>query len=313
MTRFVANGLTVSADFQLPGLDDAESAALPRLAVTLTEPCELGEAWSGCDGPSLWQGRLGDGQPLKVERGALGDFLYTYGDRAQFLLGPAGDTLLCAPTREALDWQRVLLSKVLPIVSVLLGYEALHASAVESPQGTVAILAPSGIGKTTLAAELMRRGWPLVCDDILTLGASPDGVLAHPGTPHMNLGESGIQVDAIGESLGVLAGERWIAASAYSRRALPVCMICLLERGPEPLAEAQRMPQSPIALAPYMLGLHEDSGRQARRFSLYAELAGSVSMVALRGGRADLGREAADLIVSELEAAPTPMREPVSA
>ena len=60
----------------------------------------------------------------------------------------------CAPCDSGLDWQRALISKVIPSISVMLGYEALHAATVESPQGVVAIMAPSGAGKSTLALEL---------------------------------------------------------------------------------------------------------------------------------------------------------------
>ena len=54
---------------------------------------------------------------------------------------------------------------VLPMVLQLEGIEVLHASAVFHSQGVVALCAPSGTGKSTLAYGLQRRGWPLWADD----------------------------------------------------------------------------------------------------------------------------------------------------
>jgi hypothetical protein len=56
---------------------------------------------------------------------------------------------------------------VLPLVLHLQGREVLHASAVLSPRGAVAFCGDSGVGKSTLACALGRRGWPTLCDDTL--------------------------------------------------------------------------------------------------------------------------------------------------
>jgi hypothetical protein len=54
----------------------------------------------------------------------------------------------------------------------------LHAATLLPPRGNgaVAICGPSGIGKSTLAAELSRRGWLLIADD--TTRVTFDGVKA---------------------------------------------------------------------------------------------------------------------------------------
>src|SRR5207245_620438 len=104
-----------------------------------------------------------------------------------------GGRLGCAPRDVTmLDWQRVLLSRVLPNVSLARGREALHASAVETPLGILAVAAPSGTGKSTLAGELMNRGWPLFADDVLVLSRGSGGVEAHPASPHMNVGDGAV-------------------------------------------------------------------------------------------------------------------------
>ena len=70
----------------------------------------------------------------------------------------------------------MLAGKLLGIVSVMRGYEPLHASAVDSPQGPIALVGPSGVGKSTLARELAGRGWALFTDDTLPLLLGPAGV-----------------------------------------------------------------------------------------------------------------------------------------
>jgi hypothetical protein len=302
-TRHAAYGLDLHASFPLPGMGDGAAVdGLPALAVELLAPAELDTVWSGADGPPAWIGRLGDGCELRIEHGAGGDVLFAYGDRARFRLDARRERLECAPLRAGLHWQQVLLGRILPNVAIMRGYEALHASAVDSPAGVVAVAAPSGVGKTTLALELVGRGWPLFADDVLTIGAGPHGVQAHPGAPHMNVGEGpsgGVEPERLGVTLGTLAGERWIAAQAIAAEPRPVCLVCLFERGPGLPLQAQVLPSSPLPLAPYMLGLAGDAERERRRFACYADLMGNAALVRLT---CDTARpaELADLIEQTL-------------
>ena len=65
----------------------------------------------------------------------------------------------------------------LPLVLAALGTQVLHGSAVLTPAGVVALCAPSGVGKSTLAYALTRRGLDPVADDAVSLqltGAAPE-------------------------------------------------------------------------------------------------------------------------------------------
>jgi hypothetical protein len=308
--RHVAYGLQLHASFAIPGMPSASAGELPRLALELIAPAQLADAWSGPDGSPAWSGRLGDGHELRIERGAAGDILFTYGRRARFRLDPTRQRLVCAPAVMGLHWQQVLVGRVLPNVALMRGYEALHASAIDSPGGVVAIAAPSGAGKTTLALELLRRGWRLFADDVLTLGAStePGHVCGYPGTPHMNVaGELPLDLDPeeIGPTLGTLAGERWIAARAHASEARPVRMVCLLERGPGLPLALRALPPNPLPLAPYMIGLADDSAREGARFARYADLMGDATLVRLTAAEDSAPGELADLIEQALADRPT--------
>jgi hypothetical protein len=297
---YAAFGLTLRSSFPLPGMRPVGDGGLPSLTLALETPTELRAAWSGSLASSPWRGRLGDGEDFTVEWGVDGDLLFTYGERALFRLDAGGGRLGCAPwDPSALDWQRVLLSRVLPNVSIANGREALHASAVETPLGVIVVAAPSGMGKSTLASELMRRGWPLFADDVLVLGRGAEAVEAHPSGPHMNLPgttTSALWPEELGTVLGDLSGERWVAAGRGAREARQVAAVVLLERAPGLSLEAESLSPSPLVLAPYMLGLPDDDGRDASRFALYSDLAESATLWRLTADPVDRPAEIAEVL-----------------
>lgn len=297
---YVAYGLSLRSSFPLPGMARARIEE-PALGLALETPAELDAAWSGPVGPSSWRGRLGDGQVLTIERGIDGDLRFAYGDRACFRLDPKGDRLGCAPRDVThLDWQRVLLSRVLPNVSIAHGNEALHACAVDTQLGVVAVAAPSGMGKSTLARELMRRGLPLFADDVLILSREAEAIEARAATPHMNISADAGDSDDLGETLANLAGERWLAVSRTSAEGRPVAAVVIFERGPGLALEAKPLRGTPLALAPYMLGLPDDEGRDATRFALYSDLVESARLIGLTGGPGDRPAALADALGSAL-------------
>ncbi len=283
---------------------EAAEGSLP-LALDIVAPAELEAAWSGSRSVGSWRGRLGDGHELTIAWGEAGDLLFDYSGGAKFLFDPARPHLSCAPADPAaLAWQRVLLSRVLPNLALAYGCEALHAGAVELPFGVVAVAAPSGTGKSSLVAELMRRGASLFADDVLLLGRRDGTVVAHPGSPHANfsadlIGE--IAPEQLGEVLAEFGDERWTSVRKASRKVSRVAAIALLEReGGLPL-EASPLAASPLILAPHMLGLPDDEpGREASRFALYSDLIGSTALLRLTGGDGDSPAALADVLEREL-------------
>jgi hypothetical protein len=81
------------------------------------------------------------------------------------------------------DWQRFLIAQVLPFAAVLHGLEVFHASAVAVDDRAVAVLGPSGAGKTSIAMALCRLGACFLTDDVLAVERDGGRLLGHPGAP----------------------------------------------------------------------------------------------------------------------------------
>lgn len=280
-THQSAFGLNLHGPVSLPGLGEA-ATELPELQLRLAGPDELEAAWSGAATPGSWRGRLRDGAELTIRWGRDGDLLFGYGSEARYLLDRAASSLLCAPAEpSSLSWQRVLLGRVLPVVAIARGYEALHAAAVLTPAGMVAVAGASGAGKSTLAAELVRRGHRLAGDDVLVVGRAAGGVIGFPGGAHLSLApgdESALGAEVVGE----LGGKLWAVVADAAREPAPVAAVVLLERGAGPV-EAEELPASPLMLAPFMLGLPDEVGRDGERFDLYADLVEEGRLLRLGG------------------------------
>lgn len=64
----------------------------------------------------------------------------------------------------------------------------LHASAVATEAGAVLFCGTSGIGKSTLAAALLQRGYSIIADDISVVSLNGDNIpLVVPGYPNQKL------------------------------------------------------------------------------------------------------------------------------
>jgi hypothetical protein len=83
---------------------------------------------------------------------------------------------------------RFLVSGIaLGLLLHLRGLVTLHASAVAIQDRVVAFVGHSGMGKSTTAAALHSRGYPVVTDDLLVLDMDEDSVQVYPGFPHLKL------------------------------------------------------------------------------------------------------------------------------
>lgn len=86
------------------------------------------------------------------------------------------------------DVRNVLLGSVLAALFYTRRLPVFHASAVEAGGGAVLFTGQSGLGKSTLMAALLQRGYPMLTDDKAVLIRRADGIVeVRPGYPAVRL------------------------------------------------------------------------------------------------------------------------------
>ena len=291
-------GLVFSCDFELCGLPGVEARA-PDVRIMLSDRTDVEQAWSGSSStPAVVEATL-DGLAYRMERGAAGDHRFDYGDRAAFHLSGDARDLRCAPSDVgSVAWRRVLLDSVLAATSLLHGHEALHAAGVLVPDGAIALIAGTGGGKSTLAAELLRRGLPLLCDDVLALSRDSGRVLAHPAPPVMNLPAG--EKPPRGSPLAELGHETWWAVDDVAHDAVPLVAVFLIARRPALATRVAPVPASPLRLLAHALASGSRPERRRARFELLADVAAHVPAYAVEADPEVTPGHLADLVESAL-------------
>ncbi len=136
--------------------------------------------------------------------GELGsDYLVRFPQYADFLVSVDRPAIRAHRRRDIplRHVRHLLLDQVLPMVLSRQGNLVLHASAISTPHGAVAFAGRSGMGKSTLTASLVHRGFPQLSDDFLLLRESLSGLIAVPSYPGMRL-----WADSAAEMFGSGAG-----------------------------------------------------------------------------------------------------------
>lgn len=185
-----AFGLTIEADFAIPGLRPGTHGH-PVAVLTLGDEERLARAWRGAEtgATRISEVRFRPGEPDRIidAHPEIGYRLFAryFGS---CLVSPDGARLLCVPPPIASwRWQRFLVGRCLPIAAMLHGYEVFHAGAVVIDGGVVAVVGPSGAGKTSLTLHLSLQGGGFFTDDVLVLEVRDGGVVAHPGFGVVNV------------------------------------------------------------------------------------------------------------------------------
>jgi hypothetical protein len=119
-------------------------------------------------------------------------YLLRFHNRADYWVDLNGREILCVRKNGTPPetFRHLLLDQVIPLVINLRGEEALHASAVLTPEGVVAFSGHSGVGKSTLAAIFVRAGYPLLTDDCLVLRDQGQTICGVPGYAGLRLWKS---------------------------------------------------------------------------------------------------------------------------
>ena len=86
------------------------------------------------------------------------------------------------------DIRIFLLGSVLGALLHLRHVLALHASSIQTTQGAVLFVGPSGNGKSTLLAAFLRRGYSMLADDVTGITTNgTGGPMAIPAFPRLRL------------------------------------------------------------------------------------------------------------------------------
>jgi hypothetical protein len=250
-----AFGLTVEARAPIAGMRSAQARDERRVQLTLLAPGELEASWRASEATSLFRQPLPDGGPaLTLERHEQQGYrVFAHGYGA-WLVAADGSAITGAPPDglEVWLWERFLTGQVLPFAALLQGLEVFHASAVVLEERVVAVTAGSGVGKTSVALNLVVRGARLFTDDVLAAEPGP-GPVCQPGTGAANVRDARLTelAERPGSPLGRICGRGSQSLRVLldcETRALPLGALYFLEREREegelrfePIADPYRL------------------------------------------------------------------------
>jgi hypothetical protein len=112
-----------------------------------------------------------------------------YGDGSRFLVNEDATAVWgqSGPDLSTEDFCVYLLGPVLGYVLRRRGRTALHASAFSVDGRAFALCGEAGSGKSTTAASLALRGWPVLCEDVCALAEADKRHYVFPGYPRICL------------------------------------------------------------------------------------------------------------------------------
>ncbi len=141
-------------------------AMLPPAVPPLNSPIEI---WRDHAGSVYAYGQI-VGEECWMHLPGLASFRFNAndGEVAAAVTGDAEEDLVVDAYRR----------RVLPMALQVRGREILHASAITTPAGVIALCGSSLVGKSTIAFGLSRRGYDLWGDDVVAFESADEGVRA---------------------------------------------------------------------------------------------------------------------------------------
>ena len=175
----------------MAGGDRAPNGALAPVDWGLAARCAFGppRPQQGCRGEPYHEWRSPQGTLWTAFYRTGSGYLVRFPGLADFLVSADGYAASCSPVPGVGDavQQHLYLNQVRPLMLSRQGCLAFHASAVAVPEGAVAFAAPSGRGKSTLAAAFATAGHRFLTDDGLHLEREGAGFAVLPSHPSIRL------------------------------------------------------------------------------------------------------------------------------
>ena len=167
---------------------------LPELAQCEAQHTDLQIQWlpavSQLRAVSTWRHHWteADETQLSIAKTRTG-WLFRFPEQSDFAINAGGDqiTVTARKDTDASTLRHQLLDQVLPRLMSLRGRISLHASAVQSPHGSLLFVGQSGAGKSSIGTYLHQQGWPLLCDDSVILQHTHDTIEVLPAYPGARL------------------------------------------------------------------------------------------------------------------------------
>jgi hypothetical protein len=188
-------GLTLQSDLKIPSLCPLVAADAVNRSPDLVLELSSKPAWATAAlklPPHSVRTRptSSEDSGFSVTEFAGAEFvLLSYGDGTRILLDREVAKLWGEPG-PGLTLDDLLVYLLGPVMGYILrkrGFSPLHASAVTIRGKAVAIVGEAGAGKSTTAAALGLRGWPVLCEDVCALQAGAGRFEVVPAYPRILL------------------------------------------------------------------------------------------------------------------------------
>jgi hypothetical protein len=225
------SGLRLASDFPVPELLPAVDGDVDWRLCAAARRLGVGRWYHH------W--RLPDGRRWLSFAKLGDDYLLRFARSGAYLVSPASRTIECDRRLGVpmATLRHLLLNQVLPLAAGLTRI-VLHASAVRTSAGVVAFAGAGGVGKSTLAAALCRRGAALVSDDALAVVPWPGGWAGVPSYPSVRLWPESLRAlfgaDQAAPRAAHYTPKRRLHAPGVlpvETRTTPLAAICLLDGG----------------------------------------------------------------------------------
>ena len=309
MRYYRAYGLHVRSAVSLPFDALRPSASEPDVIVRRgTVPAALPDGPGEAVRTALWQARPGA-------------FLMEVEDVARYLVTDGRDVLVEPLGSDEDDVVAFFASSPFTALLQQRGVVTLHAAAVKSEAGAVLLLGRSGIGKSSLAAALVERGFPLVADDVtgvvLDAGGGP---IALPAFSRQRLWAHTLDEmrwrERAQQRLRMGVAKYWVSAERSCVESLPVCAAFVLEANDHP--DGFRIESVPPRDAFWLLWAHthrkrvvDALGKRPTHFRTVSALLRRVSVARVTRPRHPFLLDAlADRVAGQLRGAGTGQVEP---
>jgi hypothetical protein len=224
-----------------------------------------------------------------------GTYTIYFPDVAQFEFRPPRPLVAVLATPGTTDAvvKDLFLTTVQPLFLQVVGYEALHASAIRTKHGVAAFCGASGSGKSTLAYALIRRAFDAWADDVVAFDADREADVVSVHVPHPpRLREPTRQFFLVGDEAPQIAPD-------VPRRSAPLALVFVLR--PDAVHAVRRLspPEALERLLPHGLRFTlTDTERRRTMMSHYLNLVATVKVFELGFRR---GLDLLPMLVDEIE------------